>query len=818
MAILLSVSLLAYGQSTRVRGKVIDGETGEPLPFVGVYFDGTTVGISTDLDGRYSLETNNPDALVLTAQLIGYETLSIPVSKSAFTEVNFRLNPDPKQLNAAHVKPDDRYIKSILRKLDRSREKNDPDNAPDWKSRLYSKMEIDVTSFEDLFRLGVIKRGIGFVEKYRDTSAITGKAYIPALISENVSDLYHSQNPNFLREVTQSSRVSGFEQDNFFRQFTGSYLLKTNFYKDNIGVFNLVIPNPAASANHFFYNYFLVDSLNVDSRKTYVLRFHPKKLVTSPTIDGEMQIDAEDFGIRSVHARLSNSSNVNWIRHINMDIENKRLENGQWFYDNERMFLDFSISVSDSSRILSFLGHRQIKYGPPVFEPLDNTRELQTKDAVIMSASVPQSEEWWDQQRPMPLTEREKGVYQMVDEVKDRALYKWSYGIIRTLAAGYYEVPPWKVEFGRCARSFVYNDVEGFRMMVGARTLKDFSKFVRLGSYVAYGFKDRKPKWEGTVELMFRRDRTRKLTLSARHDFVQLGAGTGVFTAQNMFSSLVARSHANRQSLVRNFDVLYEHEFIPQLNAQVQWTTSRIWSNPIVPFIRRSNGEEMESFSVNTLHAGLRFSWDERVNRNYFKKTYLFTKYPVLTMDFYGGIPGITKDDVKYFRTDATVTWRVPSTAIGFGRLFLEGGIINGSIPYPLLKLHEGNQTLFMDRTAFSCMDYYEFISDRWLSGYYEHNFNGFFFGKIPYLKELDLREVAIVRFAWGTISKNNRENAPVFLPVGSGSLELPYVEAGFGISNILRVLRIDFMWRVTHLRPEKGKNFTVNVGIDVDF
>ena len=126
---LMGAVVFAAAQTTRVRGTVRDFDTGEPLPFVSVYFDGTTIGISTDLDGKYSLETRSEDAKVLTASLIGYESLSLPVSKGSFKEINFRLHQDPKQIEAALVKPDNRYIKSILRKLDNSLSVNDPDAA-----------------------------------------------------------------------------------------------------------------------------------------------------------------------------------------------------------------------------------------------------------------------------------------------------------------------------------------------------------------------------------------------------------------------------------------------------------------------------------------------------------------------------------------------------------------------------------------------------------------------------------------------------------------------------------------------------------------
>ena len=795
---LMGAVVIAAAQTTRVRGTVRDFDTGEPLPFVGVYFDGTTIGISTDLDGKYSLETRSPEAKVLTASLIGYESLSLPVSPGSFKEINFRLRQDPKQINAALVKPDNRYIKRILRKLDSSLSVNDPDNAPDWNARLYSKIEFDVQNLEELMRIKALDRNIGFVKEYTDTSAITGRAFIPALISENISDVYHSQDPSYNREVMRSSRISGMEDDNALRQFTGSYLLKTNFYKNSIGVFNLVIPNPAASSSHIFYNYFLVDSLQVEGRKTYVLRFHPKKLVTSPTLDGEMQIDAEDFGIRSVHAALSGESNVNWIRHINVELQNRRLPNGRWFYGEERLFIDFA-------------------------EPVKDPDALSSSEAVVMRDVMVGDDKYWESVRPYELSEREKGIYKMVDEIQNTTVYKWTYGITRTLVNNYYEVKPWRFEFGRWAQTFAYNDMEGFRMQLGGRTLKEFSTKVRLGGYIAFGFKDLRPKGNLTVEWMLGREKTRKLTFDAKYDYVQFGGGY-VFTAQNIFSSFLARSQSKKLSMVRYFDVNYDHEFANWCNASVQWRTQRVWSyngpdpsNERVRFFRQTDGLVQDSFSMNSLRVGFRFSFDERVNRNFFVKTYLFTKYPVVDLNLTTGFKGITKDDFSFLKATANFSWKVPSTAVGFGRLEVEGGAIWGSVPYPMLKLHEGNQTFFLDRGAYACMDYYEFLSDRWLTAFYEHNFNGFFLGKIPWVKKLDLREVATVKMAWGTLTDANSVRAPFLLPASSKTLEKPYVEVGVGISNILRILRVDFFWRLTH-REDAKKNFAVNVGIDVEF
>ena len=159
-------------------------------------------------------------------------------------------------------------------------------------------------------------------------------------------------------------------------------------------------------------------------------------------------------------------------------------------------------------------------------------------------------------------------------------------------------------------------------------------------------------------------------------------------------------------------------------------------------------------------------------------------------------------------------------------RLMLEGGKIFGKVPYPLLKLHEGNGTYFYDPMAFSCMNFYEFASDTWVALFFEHHFNGILLGRIPLIKKLKWREVLVCKGVWGTLSKENdgslaATQAPLLFPPGMTSVSDPYVEVGFGVENIFRLLRVDFIWRVTHRDPKPGQeiqNFAVNLGIKLKF
>ena len=720
---------------------------------------------------------------------------------------------EPELLDAAVVRADDHRIRAFLKKLDQSLEANDPDNAEDWRTRVYTKIELDVDNIERALETGFLHKPLGFVMEYADSSS--GKTYVPALFSENISEVLHSQSPSFNREVMRASRISGIDSDNTLQQFTGSYILKTSFYKPSISIYNLSLPNPAVASSHVLYNYYLVDSLQVEGHKTYVLRFHPKKLVTSPVLDGEMLIDAADYGIRSVRATLSNKSDVNWIRHFDIDVKYRRTSSGKWFYASEDLSIDLSITPSTESRLIAFLIRRSMHYSLPVFETLQNKEELAAGGEIIRSNTIQGDDRYWRTMRPYPLSPREQGIYNMVDRIQDQSFYKWTYGIIYALATGYIQMPGGKVEVGRWARTFAHNDMEGFRVSLGARTRHTFSPKVRMGGYLAYGFQDKKLKGQAQVEWMIGRELTRKLTVTYKQDYEWLGSGSGVFSAPNMFSSILMRSDGNKQTFVRTADILYQHEFNPSINAEIQWTSQRMWSNPNVPIYSVDGTHSvLETMSVNQLSAAIRLSIDERVGRGYFKKTYLYSQYPVLLLGVSGAFKGISSDDISYVRTYAALRWRFPSTALGYGDLNISGGIIWGSVPHTLLKQHKGNTTYYTDKTAFSCMDAYEFASDRWLEGYYEHNFGGFFLGKIPFIKELDFREVATVRFAWGDLTERNRFNTLQ----ETKNLNKPYVEAGFGITNILQILRVDFFWRLTHRQEQTSKNFSVNVGLEIAF
>ena len=142
---MLFACVLASAQTTKVRGTVTDADTGEPIPFAGIYFKDTTIGLTADIDGRFTLETRDPSVKVLVCQLLGYDTQEIPIKHGAFTEVDFRLHMTDNRLTGSFVKADNRKIRQLLANIDKHRARNDPDLRPHYKCKVYNKMELDLT-------------------------------------------------------------------------------------------------------------------------------------------------------------------------------------------------------------------------------------------------------------------------------------------------------------------------------------------------------------------------------------------------------------------------------------------------------------------------------------------------------------------------------------------------------------------------------------------------------------------------------------------------------------------------------------------------
>ena len=95
---MLLLSLWSFGQSINVQG-VVTEEGGNPMPGVNVIIKGTTIGIITDTNGKYQIDTDSKSTLSFS--FIGYNTQEIPVANRK--EINVRLVASDLQVDEVVV-------------------------------------------------------------------------------------------------------------------------------------------------------------------------------------------------------------------------------------------------------------------------------------------------------------------------------------------------------------------------------------------------------------------------------------------------------------------------------------------------------------------------------------------------------------------------------------------------------------------------------------------------------------------------------------------------------------------------------------------
>src|SRR5690606_34366460 len=146
-----------------------------------------------------------------------------------------------------------------------------------------------------------------------------------------------------------------------------------------------------------------------------------------------------------------------------------------------------------------------------------------------------------------------------------------------------------------------------------------------------------------------------------------------------------------------------------------------------------------------------------------------------------------------------------------YGRLTstIEAGKTFGEVPLGLLNVVPGNQSYFSIYNSFSQLDYYEFVTDTYTSLHLEHNFNGRFFSRIPFLRKLNLREIVGIRGVWGEVSQANKDLNASGLTYLAPTDKI-YYEYSVGVGNIFKVFRIDFNFRGNYLDTPGARNFGI--------
>jgi hypothetical protein len=399
--------------------------------------------------------------------------------------------------------------------------------------------------------------------------------------------------------------------------------------------------------------------------------------------------------------------------------------------------------------------------------------------------------------------------------------------IIDVLITGFYEAG--KVDFGSYIRLLAINNVEGNRFRVGFKTNIDFSKKWVIRGYLAYGTRDEKLKYGGSVRYIFNKKPWTEVKIGGSYDVEQVGItregleDNPVFFAATRFGDL-RRPYLNSEGYF-SFQTQLQRGLMQRIRLKYTYF------DPIESqfnFAYRTEPGNVDSplardYSVTELQLTTRFGPDEIfvVHKNN-RVSLGNRKWPVFTFNYTYGIKGLFGGDLEYHNATLNIKQTLKMGTFGTSWYSLTGGRNFSTVPYPLLSVHLGNESVFFTSAAFNLMNWFEFVSDSYVSLKYQHKFQGLLLNRIPLMRKLKWRLVTVANVLYGDIRQENLDIIPEFdeegvAVDGFNSLgKTPYVEIGYGIENVFKILRVDAYHRLTYRDNPDISKFAVKINFQL--
>lgn len=798
----------AFAQETIVKGKVTDANSGDPLPFVNVVFSKTAIGATTDFDGNFVIKTNTPtDTLV--ASYVGYVTRKKVVEKGKSQIINFTLVEDVTNLAEVVVRAGENPAWEILRRVVKNKSRNDKRQYTAYEYDTYTKIEIDVDNISEKMReKKVMKKITQVLDSVDRIAGEDGKPILPMFISESVSKFYYRENPTLKYENILKSKMTGVGIDDgtFVTQLVGTSFQEYNFYQNWLNILNKEFVSPIADGWRLYYDYDLMDSVYVGDDYCYRLDFYPK----SPqelAFTGTIWITKEDYALKQVDAAIGKEANLNFIEKIKIQQELEEINNQGWLPVKNRVLIDVSEITNRSAGMLAkfYTSNKNFVINKP-----HDVKFYQKPIVMAEDARLYEGEEYWDTLRHEPLSATEKSVYKMIDTLTNIPVVRTYTDIIKTVVNGYYDAG--KIYIGPYNALVAVNNIEGFRLMGGVKTTMDFSNKWILRGQLGYGFKDSKIKYSARVDRILSRKQWTIASLRVRSDIARVGVDEDAIAESYLLYASQRWGYFRRGYYFDEGRFNIQRELFKGFTGRA--SAKYMTFKPTFPFNYyvdpgSSTGELGSSFETAEFMLEARYARDEIFLQDDNDRVSMGTsKSPIITLRYTRGVEGIGGSDFDFTKLKVSIDKRIKWGPLGYSNFLLSGEYIFDPVPYPMLSPHLGNQSFFYTPVTYNLMEYGEFVSDQYVSLNYQHHFEGLFLNRIPLIQKLKWRLVGTANILYGGLSQQNKDmiyydpadlESEEFVPAHFDRGK-PYIELGYGVENIFRFLRIDFVHRLSYL------------------
>ncbi len=789
----LLAPLFSVAQTKWISGQILDIHSEEPVAFASVSFPGTTIGQLTDSSGQFSfrLSTWPGDSLLVTC--VGYQPyrMAIPRDKDSLL-LNITLERGTYN-EGVRVKAKVNRGLFVWKKIVQNKPRNDRYRFDNFSYELYNKLELDIknVNFKRITRFKPFRPVGELIKDNIDSSE--GVKYLPTYLTEALSDYYYQKKPLKRREVIKAANTNGIKNESII-QFLGGMDQNVNVYNNFIAVFDKQFVSPASDNGDLYYDYRITDTVLLNDQRFYRLVFSPRRVGTN-TFEGECMVHVGSFAIQRMSLRLGKEANVNFLDNLSLIQEFRLINDSTWFLWKDKFVADISPIGKGSPGLI---GRKTSTYrnvvvnDTSVVNALARNRILE--EVITLDGAADKDKEFWSGARHEQLSRNEAAIIRMIDTLTQAPVFQKLTRRINFIATGYMNLG--NVQIGPWFNWMTANSWEGFRMRFDLGSNKKFDKHWWWHFYLAYGFGDRKLKGKGELFYLPQKHPRRYWYASYTNDLDFGQNYYGEVTADNVFALAIRKPDIPIKFIKVNekrFEFFNEHRSgLSELFAITHKGFTPLRNIPIKDsFPTLSGRSALTSFEVSLR---LRFAYLEKFLENTFFRSSLGSPYPIGEFYISRGISGVFRSSYNYTKLSGSISDFIRIPPLGSINFQVYGGRTFGTIPYVLLDIAPGNELYYYNKYAFNMMNRYEFIHDKYLGINFEHNVGNGIFRFIPKLK---FRQFWTVKTLWGSLSDGNKafnfKQGHSFQTLDGKT----YMELGTGVDNILKVFRVDLIWRV---------------------
>ncbi len=835
--LLFSVTLFSQ-KYTEVKGRIKDAQTNEPLGYANVFLKKAKKGGVTDITGNFRLTVDLSATDTLEISYLGYQPVKIPVKPGEKKERDVQmlaLGFDMPMVTITSKK--ERYTKKgnpAVELMEAAIQKKDQNRLSRNEYYQYKQHEISqiaVNNFSDT--AGIFNKFLklfGFTARYVDLSDLNGKPILPIFISENIGNVYYNREKNkknvdlLAHKGVQIHRMLDM---NGLESVVNQAFRDVDIYEPTIPIFGIPFVSPFSSLATTHYKFFINDTVFHRGDSCIQLTFFPHNPIDFG-FSGKLFLvkDTASLAVKRVELRLPPHSGMNWVDEmfIKQEFEWK---DSNWCLVEDEAIADLSAISED---FVSLHARRSIVYQDYVFnkQPTFDTAAVKKEKNDFWLFSSKENEMAMDSLRLRPLRKLESNTYIMYDELHKSWKYKVMMNGFVALITGY--VPVGMVDIGRWNSLVSYNEIEGVRARIGARTNTLFHPQIFLNSYIAYGFGDEKLKYQLGATYSFKKRRffareypLNNLSVTYQEDNKIPGNTNLLFdNSYDKFWFSFRSTPVTKMTRDRHFGIDYEKEFVKGFLLKASF--HNVMEQALGEMNFNTPTEERSSFTNSQFGFFLQYSPNDQFYQMGDERRQILNTKPIFSVNYALGIKDFLNADYTFHRLELSASKLTNFPVFGSLKVSANAGKIWNPVPYPLLFIPEGNQSFFSLTNSFNLMNFMEFIADEYVNLHIFYRGSGYVFNRIPLINRLKIRGVIIGKMVWGHLNSSNLpENNPnlMVFPTdkdGNQSIflfdKMPYAEVSVGIYNILDIIQVDFIKRLTYLDNPNALSWGIRMSV----